>query len=47
VDVIKHSAHVDEQGQICEYRVTLHIAFGVEHHSHLIGASAEASYNRR
>ena len=39
VDVVKHSAHVDEIGDITEYRVTLHVAFEVEHHSHLVGAA--------
>jgi flavin-binding protein dodecin len=43
VEVVKQSAHVDERGTINEYRVTLHIAFAVEHHSHLIGAGAESA----
>jgi len=46
VDVIKHSANIDELGEICEYRVTLHITFGVEQHSHLIGASTTSSHAR-
>jgi flavin-binding protein dodecin len=40
VDVIKQTAHVKD-GRICEYRVTMHIAFLVEHHSQLVGARAE------
>jgi flavin-binding protein dodecin len=43
VDVVKHTAHVDENGEIEEYRATMHVAFGVEHHSHLIGAGAQAA----
>jgi hypothetical protein len=39
VDVVRQTAHV-EDGKISEYRVTLHVAFLVEHHSHLIGGSA-------
>jgi flavin-binding protein dodecin len=38
VDVVRQTAHV-EDGKISEYRVTLHVAFLVEHHSHLIGGS--------
>lgn len=38
VDIVKQTARVDEKGEITEYRVTLHVAFEVEHHSHLIGA---------
>jgi flavin-binding protein dodecin len=38
VDIIKHTAHVDEKGDITEYRVTMHLAFEVEHHSHIVGA---------
>ena len=41
VDVLKHSAQVDEKGEITEYRATIHIAFGVEHHSHLLGGATE------
>ncbi len=37
VDVVKQSAHV-EHGKIVEYRATLHIAFGIENHSQLVGA---------
>ncbi|MBU6175499.1 MAG: dodecin domain-containing protein [Planctomycetes bacterium] len=36
VDVIKQTAVVEE-GRIKEYRTTLHVAFLVEHPSHLIG----------
>lgn len=43
VDVVKHSAHIDENGEIEEYRATIHVAFGVEHHSHLIGTGVEAA----
>ena len=39
VDVIKHTAHVTD-GKITEYRVTVHLAFLVEHHSQLVGAGA-------
>lgn len=38
VDVVKHTAHV-ENGQISEYRATCHVAFVVEHHSHILGAA--------
>lgn len=31
VDVVKHSAHVDEKGEISEYRATIHVAFEVDH----------------
>ena len=41
-DVIKQTAHVDEKGEIVDYRVTLHVAFEIEHHSHLIGAGQGA-----
>lgn len=44
VDVVKHSAHVDEKGEIVEYRATVHVAFGLEHHSHLIGTGAEVAH---
>ena len=39
VDVVKQTAHVDD-GKITEYRATLHVAFVVEHHSHLVGTGA-------
>lgn len=42
VDVVKHTAHV-EAGKITEYRATLHVAFLVEHHSHLIGGAPAKS----
>ena len=44
VDVVKHSANVDERGEIIEYRATLHIAFGVEHHSQLVGAKYDMAH---
>lgn len=37
VDLVKQTAHL-ENGKIAEYRATVHVAFVVEHHSHLIGA---------
>jgi len=37
VDVVHQTAHV-ENGKITEYRATLHVAFVVEHHTHLVGA---------
>lgn len=40
VDVIRQTAHV-ENGKIAEYRATIHVAFVVEHHSHLIGGSKD------
>ena len=43
VDVVKHSAQVDEKGEIVEYRATVHIAFGLEHHSQLVGVGAAAT----
>ena len=39
-DIIKHSAHVNEKGEITEYRVTMHVAFEVEHHSQLVGTTS-------
>jgi len=36
VDVVKQTAVV-EDGKIKEYRTTLHVAFAVEHPSHLVG----------
>ena len=36
VDVVHQTALV-ENGNITEYRATVHVAFIVEHHSHLIG----------
>ena len=44
VDVVKHSAHVDEQGEIIEYRATMHVAFAVEHHSQLVGTRHEVAH---
>lgn len=37
IDVIKQTASV-ENGRISEYRATVHVAFRVEHHSHIVGA---------
>ena len=44
IDVVKQTANVDEQGEIVEYRVTIHVAFGVEHHSQLIGTASESAH---
>jgi hypothetical protein len=41
VDVVKQSADVDEGGNVREYRVTLHLAFELEHHSHLVGVAGQ------
>ena len=38
VDVVNQTAQVME-GRITEYRTTVHVAFKVEHHSHLLGAT--------
>lgn len=43
VDVVKQSAHVDDNGEIVEYRATIHVAFGVEHPTQLIGNIAESA----
>jgi len=40
VDIVHQTAHV-EDGKISEYRATVHVAFLVEHHSHILGAGAE------
>lgn len=37
VDLVRHTAHV-ENGKIIEYRATCHVAFAVEHHSHILGS---------
>lgn len=37
VDVVHQTAHV-ENGKISEYRATCHVAFVVEHPSHIVGA---------
>ncbi|MBI2481234.1 MAG: dodecin domain-containing protein [Planctomycetia bacterium] len=42
VDVVNQTAKVQD-GKISEYRTTLHVAFVVEHHSHLIGTGAKAA----
>lgn len=39
VDLVHQTAHV-ENGKISEYRATVHVAFRVEHHSHLVGTGA-------
>lgn len=39
VDLVHQTAHVQD-GKITEYRATVHVAFVVEHHSHIIGAAA-------
>ena len=43
VDVVKQTAQVDDKGNITEFRVTMHVAFEVEHHSHLIGTGQTKS----
>ena len=43
VDVVHQTAHV-EDGKISEYRVTVHIAFAVEHHTQLVGAGATSAH---
>ena len=43
IDVVKNSARVDGEGEICEYRTTVHVAFAVEHHSQLLGTGAETA----
>lgn len=40
VDLVKHTAHV-ENGKITEYRATCHVAFVVEHHSHILGTGGK------
>jgi hypothetical protein len=40
VDVVHHTANV-EDGKITEYRATCHVAFVVEHHSHIVGAGGK------
>ena len=37
VDLVRQSARV-ENGRITEYQATVHVAFAVEHHAHIIGA---------
>lgn len=36
VDLVHQTAHCEE-GKITEYRATVHVAFKVEEHSHLLG----------
>lgn len=40
VDVVHQTAHV-EDGRIAEYRAACHVAFVVEHHSHIVGAGGK------
>lgn len=40
VDLVHQTAHV-ENGRIAEYRATCHVAFVVEHHSHIVGAGGK------
>lgn len=46
IEVAKQSAHVDEHGVICEFCLTLHVSFAVEHHSHLLETGVELSTTR-
>ena len=36
VDLVHQTAHVKD-GRITEYRAAVHVAFVVEHHTHLLG----------
>jgi flavin-binding protein dodecin len=38
IDVVNQTAQV-ENGQITEYRTTINVAFVIEHHSQLVGAT--------
>lgn len=40
VDVVHQTVQV-EDGKISEYRATCHVAFVVEHHSHIVGAGGK------
>ncbi|MEX1229618.1 MAG: dodecin family protein [Planctomycetaceae bacterium] len=40
VDVVHQTVQV-EDGKITEYRATCHVAFVVEHHSHIVGAGGK------
>ncbi|MEZ6129370.1 MAG: dodecin family protein [Planctomycetaceae bacterium] len=42
IDVVSQTDHV-EDGEITEYRATMHVAFRVEHHSHLLGPTGAAA----
>jgi flavin-binding protein dodecin len=42
VDLVHQTAHVQD-GKITEYRATVHVAFMVEHHSHILGAGGAPS----
>lgn len=39
IDLVRHTAQV-EDGQISEYRSTVHVAFVVEHHSQIVGTES-------
>lgn len=41
VDLVHQTAHV-EDGKVSEYRATCHVAFKVEHHSHILGAGGKS-----
>jgi len=41
VDVIRQTAQVVD-GRISEYHATAHVAFSVEHHTHIVGAGGSA-----
>ena len=38
VDLVHQTAHCEE-GKIVEYRATVHVAFVVEEHAHIVGAA--------
>lgn len=40
VDLVHQTAHV-EDGKVTEYRATVHVAFAIEHHSHIVGAGSK------
>lgn len=40
VELVRQTAHVTK-GKITEYRATCHVAFGIEHHSHIVGAGGQ------
>ncbi len=41
VDLVHHTAQ-DQHGKITEYRATCHVAFEVEHPSHIVGIEQES-----
>ena len=43
VDLVHQTAHV-ENGKISEYRATVHVAFLVEHHTHLVGTGVQPEF---